>query len=60
MSVGRVTQEVRDPNSKDVIHRLTEKIGEVEVTEADDVSAVCKMLSGADIKVGDLARTVVE
>ena len=60
LSVERVTQEIRDPNSRDVIRRLTEKIGEVEVTEADEASAVCKVLSGANIKVGDLARTVVE
>jgi hypothetical protein len=60
LSVERVTQEIRDPNSKDAIHRQTEKVGKVEVTEADEASAVCKGVSGADIKVGDLARTVVQ
>ncbi len=60
VSIERVTQEIRDPDSGDVIRRLTQKLGAVEVIEVDDVSAVCKVLSGVDFKVGDLARRVVE
>lgn len=60
LSIERVTQEIRDPNTNDVIRRLTENAGEVEVTEVDETSAVCKVLSGADIKVGDLARAEVQ
>jgi curli biogenesis system outer membrane secretion channel CsgG len=60
LSIERVTQEIRDPNSGNVIRRMTDLIGEVEVTEADEASALCRVLRGADIKVGDLARVVVK
>ena len=60
LSVERVTQEIHDPVSGNVVRRLTEPIGEIEVTEADDMSAMCRMVSGAGIKVGDLARTVIQ
>jgi curli biogenesis system outer membrane secretion channel CsgG len=56
LMVERVTQEIHDPVSGNVVRRLTEPIGEIEVTEADDTSAMCRMVSGAGIKVGDAAR----
>jgi curli biogenesis system outer membrane secretion channel CsgG len=59
LSVEHVTQEIHDPDSGEVIRRMTAQIGEVEVTEADDGSAVCSVLSGSDITVGDMASTVV-
>jgi hypothetical protein len=39
---------------------MTTKLGEVEVTDVDDVSAVCKPVSGTGFKVGDAAKTVVQ
>ncbi len=60
LSVERVTQEIRDPGSGNLVQRMTDMVGEVEVTEADEGSAVCKVLSGADIEVGERARTVVQ
>jgi curli biogenesis system outer membrane secretion channel CsgG len=60
LSVERVTQEIRDPVSGGIIRRLTSPIGEIEVTETDDSSAVCKILRGDGIKVGDLARTAIQ
>jgi hypothetical protein len=60
LSVEHMTQEVRDPTSGNVIRRMTDVIGKVEVTEADEASAVCKVLTGAEIDVGDLARMEVQ
>ena len=60
LSIERVTQEVHDPDSGTVIRRLTQTIGAVEVLEADRVSAMCTVLSGAGSEIGDLARIVPE
>lgn len=60
LSVERVTREIKDPATGQVIRRMSSKIGVVQVTELDDVSAVCKLVSGSDIKVGDSAKTVTQ
>jgi curli biogenesis system outer membrane secretion channel CsgG len=60
LSVERVTREIKDPATGQVIRRMTNKLGVVEVTEVDDISAVCRIVSGADFKVGDMAKTVVQ
>jgi hypothetical protein len=43
-----------------VIRKLTSQLGQIEITEVDDGSAVCKINSGTDFKVGDLAKTVTQ
>jgi len=58
LSVERVTSEIKDPATGNVLRRLTSKLGIIEVVDVDDVSAVCRVVSGADIKVGDMAKTV--
>ncbi len=60
LSVERVTKEVKDPATGAVIRQLTDKLGLIEVTEVDDASAVCRILSGTDFKVGDVVRTKTE
>ncbi|MBI1737731.1 MAG: curli production assembly protein CsgG [Acidobacteria bacterium] len=60
LSVERLTREIKDPATGQVIRRLTSKLGVVQVTDVDDVSAVCKIVSGADFKVGDMAKTVTQ
>jgi len=60
MSVERVTSTIKDPATGAVLRRMTTKLGELEVTDVDDVSAVCKPVSGTGFKVGDLAKTVVQ
>ena len=57
LSVERVTREIKDPATNQVIRRLSSQVGQVEITEVDDVSAVAKIISGKDFKVGDLAKT---
>ncbi|HEV8385508.1 MAG TPA: CsgG/HfaB family protein [Candidatus Acidoferrales bacterium] len=60
LSVERVTREIKDPATGQVIRRMTNKLGVVQVTEVDDVSSVCKVVSGAAFKVGDMAKTVTQ
>jgi curli biogenesis system outer membrane secretion channel CsgG len=60
LSVDRVTREIKDPATGQVIRRMTTKIGVVQVTEIDDISAVCKIVAGADFKVGDAVKTVTQ
>lgn len=60
LSIERVTREIKDPATGQVIRRMTSKIAVIQVTEIDDISAVCKIVSGSDIKVGDLAKTVTQ
>lgn len=60
MTVERVSQEIKDPATGQVLRRMSSKIGNLEVTEVDDVSAVAKILDGKGFKVGDLAKTQVQ
>ncbi len=60
MSVERVTSVIKDPATGKVLRKMTSKLGELEVTDVDDISAVCRIVSGTGFKIGDLARTVVQ
>ena len=60
LEIERVTQEIKDPATGKVLRRMSNKLGTVEVSEVDDVSAVAKILSGNGFKVGDTARTTVK
>jgi curli biogenesis system outer membrane secretion channel CsgG len=56
LAVERVTREVKDPATGKVIRRLSSTVGELEVTEVDDSSAVAKVVSGSGFKVGDVVK----
>jgi hypothetical protein len=60
MSVERVTSTIKDPATGAVLRKMTTKLGELEVIDVDDVSAVCKSVNGTGFKVGDVARTAVQ
>jgi curli biogenesis system outer membrane secretion channel CsgG len=60
LNVERVTREIKDPATNQVIRRLTSTVGAIELTDVDDVSAIGKIVSGADFKEGDLAKTVTQ
>ena len=55
--VERVSREVKDPATGKVLRRITAPVGEIEVTEADEGSAVAKTITGTGIKVGDVVKT---
>lgn len=60
MSVERVTNTIKDPTTGAVLRKMTNKLGELVVTDVDDVSAVCKPVNGSGFKIGDVARTVTQ
>ncbi|AFZ45726.1 Curli production assembly/transport component CsgG [Halothece sp. PCC 7418] len=57
VSIERVTQEVKDPETGEVIRTLTTKLGEVKLTDVDAKSSLGQWISGtATPQVGDLAK----
>jgi curli biogenesis system outer membrane secretion channel CsgG len=60
LTVERVKQEIKDPGTGQVLRRLTTPIGNIEVSEVDEISAVCKIVSGTGFKVGDMAKTLTQ
>ena len=60
LAVERVTKEIKDPATGQVIRRLANQIGVVRVTDVDDISSVCSPVSGTDFKVGDTVKTVTQ
>ena len=60
LEVVRVTKEIKDPSTGQVIRRLTSTIGVVKATDVDDASAVCNIVSGDGFKTGDAVRSVTQ
>ncbi len=59
-NVVRVTKEIKDPATQQVIRRLTTTVGVVKATDVDDASAVCEVVSGTGFKTGDSVKTVTQ
>ncbi|MBI4457132.1 MAG: curli production assembly protein CsgG [Acidobacteria bacterium] len=57
VKVLRVARTVKDPATGKVLREVTEDVGEVEITQADEGSSTGNMLSGGEVKVGDLIRS---
>ncbi|MGH7947338.1 MAG: CsgG/HfaB family protein, partial [Opitutaceae bacterium] len=60
LSVERVTREIKDPATGQVIRRLSNKVAVLRVTDVDDISALCAVVSGEGVKVGDMVKTVTQ
>jgi hypothetical protein len=60
MSVERVTKEIKDPTTGQVIRRLATQVGIIKVTDVDEKSSIAAIVSGAGFKVGDVVKTVVQ
>ena len=60
LQVLRVTKEIKDPATGNVLRRLTSTIGTVKATDVDDVSTICTPVSGTDFKAGDRVKTVTQ
>ena len=58
LSVERVSREVKDPTTGQVIRRLSSPVGVVRVVEVDELSAVAVVVSGAGFKVGDVVKSI--
>ena len=59
-NVERVTQEIKDPTTQQVIRRLASAVGVVKATDVDDASAICEPVSGSGFKAGDKVKTVTQ
>ena len=57
LAVERPGREIKDPATGKVLRKITAPVGEIEVTEVDEVSAVAKGVSGQGFKVGDIVKS---
>ncbi|MEO0852002.1 MAG: CsgG/HfaB family protein [Cyanobacteria bacterium J06648_11] len=57
MSVEQVVREVIDPETGDVLRKVTQPVGQLEIVEVSDRSSVGRTLSGV-FTVGDVAKPV--
>jgi hypothetical protein len=57
LEVVRVTKEIKDPTTGEVIRRLTSSIGIIKATDVDDASAVCTAISGSGFQTGDRVKS---
>ena len=60
MSVERVTKEIKDPSTGQVIRRLASQVGVIKVTDVDEKSSLASPVSGSGFKVGDVVKTIVQ
>jgi hypothetical protein len=60
LNVERITKEIKDPATGQVLRRLSEPIGVVKVTDVDDVSSIATPVSGSGFKTGDVVKTVTQ
>lgn len=58
LTIERVGKEVKDPVSGQVLRRSTQPIAQVQIIEVDDRSSAARIISGSQIRVGDLARSL--
>ena len=60
MNIERVTKEIKDPATGQVIRRMTTPVGVIKITDVDAGSAVAVIISGSGFKVGDAAKTITQ
>ena len=60
LEVVRVTKEIKDPATGNVIRRLTTSIGIIKATDVDDDSSVCAAVSGSGFQTGDRVKSVAQ
>jgi curli biogenesis system outer membrane secretion channel CsgG len=60
LTVERVTKEIKDPATGQVIRRLASPVGVIRLTDVDAVSAIGTPVSGSGFKVGDACKTVTQ
>ncbi len=60
LNVERVTKEIKDPATGQVIRKLSTTVGVIKLTDVDDISAVGAPVSGSGFKVGDAVKTITQ
>jgi curli biogenesis system outer membrane secretion channel CsgG len=58
LSVERVTKEIKDPATGQVIRRLSTPVGVLAVVDVDESSALASVVSGGGFKAGDAVKRV--
>jgi curli biogenesis system outer membrane secretion channel CsgG len=60
LNVMRVTKEIKDPATGQVIRRLSSSVGVIKATDVDDASSVCTPVSGSGFKIGDQVKSITQ
>jgi len=60
LTVERVTKEIKDPTTGQVIRRLATQVGIIKVTDIDEISAVCVAVSGSGFQAKDVVKTITQ
>ncbi len=60
LTVKRVTKEVKDPATGQVIRKIATDVGTIRLTDVDDISSVGTAVSGSGFKVGDEVKTITQ
>jgi curli biogenesis system outer membrane secretion channel CsgG len=60
LNVERVTREIKDPSTGQVIRRMSTPVGVIRIADVDDISAIGTPVSGSDFKVGDAVKTMTQ
>ncbi len=58
LSIEKVIKVVKDPVTGKELRKMTKKIGTIELTEVDSSSSVGKIISGAKLQVGNIAKPI--
>ncbi|MBI3683942.1 MAG: curli production assembly protein CsgG [Acidobacteria bacterium] len=58
LEVSRPGREITDPATGRVIRRITDRVGELVITEADESSATGRFSGSGEPKVGDIVKTI--
>ena len=60
LTVKRITKEIKDPSTGQVIRKMTADVGVIRLTDVDEISAVGAPVSGSGFKVGDEVKTITQ
>ncbi len=60
MTVERVTKEIKDPSTGQVIRRLANQVGVIKITDVDEKSSIAVAVSGSGFKAGDVVKTITQ
>ncbi|MBE9223439.1 penicillin-binding protein activator LpoB [Cyanobacterium stanieri LEGE 03274] len=55
LSIERVSREIKDPETGEVIRRMTNQLGVIELLNVDSNSSEGRIISGSGFRVGDIA-----
>ena len=60
LQVVRVTKEIKDPSTGEVIRRLSTTVGVIKATDVDAKSSVCVPVSGSGFQEGDRVQSTAQ